>query len=97
MKCYHCGGSQVRKHGRTRNGKQRFWCRTCRCSLREEPQTNGYDEKRKDEILRAYHERASLRGLTRVFGVSRNTVSSWLKKSHSLAAARANPARGSGR
>jgi transposase-like protein len=96
MKCYHCGGSQVHKHGKTRNGKQRFWCRACQCSLREEPQTKGYD-KRKDEILRAYHERASLRGLTRVFGVSRNTVSSWLKKSQSPAAAGANAAHGSSR
>lgn len=32
-------------------------------------------------ILRAYEERSSLRGLTRTFGVARNTVSGWLKKS----------------
>lgn len=31
-------------------------------------------------ILAAYHERPSLRGLTCVFGVARNTVNSWLKK-----------------
>ena len=31
-------------------------------------------------ILRAYQERSSLRGLSRTFGVSRNTVTSWLKK-----------------
>ncbi|MBK7543021.1 MAG: hypothetical protein IPP10_15280 [Candidatus Competibacteraceae bacterium] len=30
--------------------------------------------------MRAYQERASLRGLTRIFGVSRNTVAKWLKK-----------------
>jgi transposase-like protein len=30
--------------------------------------------------LRAYQERSSLRGLSRTFGVSRNTVTSWLKK-----------------
>ncbi len=40
-----------------------------------------YDEARKAEILRAYDERASLRGVSRIFGVSRHTITSWLKKS----------------
>ena len=31
-------------------------------------------------MLRAYHERASLRGVRRIFGVSRTTLSGWLKK-----------------
>jgi len=30
--------------------------------------------------LRAYDERSSLRGLSRTFGVSRHTVTAWLKK-----------------
>jgi IS1 family transposase len=34
--------------------------------------------------LRAYEERSSLRALTRTFGVSRNTVTSWLKKEKGL-------------
>ena len=97
MKCYHCGSDKVHKHGKTSNDKQRFKCRACGRSLRENPQAKGYDDKRKDEILRAYHERASLRGLTRVFGVSRNTVSSWLKKSQGSAAVGTNPAGGSRR
>ena len=37
-------------------------------------------ELRREEILHAYQERSSLRGLTRTFGVSRATVSSWIKK-----------------
>ena len=31
-------------------------------------------------ILNAAQERSSLRGLTRTFGVSRQTVTSWIKK-----------------
>jgi transposase-like protein len=80
MKCYHCGSAAVHKHGKTRNGKQRYKCRACQRSLRENPSTNSYDEATQEQILRAYQERTSLRGLTRIFGVSRNTVSSWLKK-----------------
>lgn len=81
MDCYHCGSQRVRKHGKTRNGKQRFKCNSCCRSLRENVQRQEYSEARKDEILRAYEERTSLRGLTRIFGVSRQTVTSWLKKS----------------
>ena len=65
----------------TSNGKQRYCCKSCGRSFRENPGTNAYSEERKEEILRAYHERTSLRGLTRIFGVSRQTVTSWLKKS----------------
>ncbi|MBA3351644.1 MAG: helix-turn-helix domain-containing protein [Blastocatellia bacterium] len=43
-------------------------------------QNPAYDPARKEEILRAYHERTSLRGISRIFGVSRNTVAQWLKK-----------------
>jgi len=35
-------------------------------------------------ILAAYHERTSIRGLRRIFGVSRNTVAAWLKKASNL-------------
>ncbi len=37
-------------------------------------------QARREEIVHAYQERSSLRGLTRTFGVSRATVSSWIKK-----------------
>ena len=81
MKCIDCGSGAVIKRGRTRNGKQRFGCKACGVTFRQNPQRNAYAESRKEEILRAYHERSSLRGLTRTFGVSRQTVTSWLKKS----------------
>ena len=48
---------------------------------RADPRPNGYTEEERELILRAYQERSSLRGLTRTFGVSRNTVTNWLKKS----------------
>jgi len=41
---------------------------------------HAYPEARRKEILHAYQERSSLRGLTRPFGVSRTTLSSWIKK-----------------
>lgn len=82
--CYHCGSNKVVRNGRTSNGKQRFLCHTCGRCLRSAPGTNAYPPERQEEILRAYHERTSLRGLTRIFGVSRNTVTTWLKKAQRL-------------
>ena len=52
---------------------------------RDNPSSNAYSEERREEILRAYEERSSLRGLQRTFGVSRNTVTTWIKKSRGVA------------
>ena len=85
MSCPHCGGNSLRKHGRSANDKQKYLCKSCGRTFRENPGSNAYSEERKEEILRAYAERTSLRGLTRIFGVSRQTVTSWLKKSEESA------------
>ena len=78
--CSHCGSDRLVKHGLTKNNKQRYFCHHCQRSSREDPQPNGYTDEQRAEILRAYEERSSLRGLTRTFGVARNTVTQWLRK-----------------
>ena len=80
LKCQHCESEKLVRHGLTKNGKQRYLCKGCGRSSRDHPQSNGYTAEQRAQILRAYEERSSLRGLTRTFGVARNTVSSWLKK-----------------
>jgi hypothetical protein len=40
----------------------------------------GYTEAQKEQILSAYHERSSMRGVERTFGISRPTLIPWLKK-----------------
>jgi transposase-like protein len=62
------------------SGKQRYHCKDCKRASLEKPDY-GYSEERKEEILKAYQERSSMRGIARTFGVSRNTLGSWLKKS----------------
>ena len=77
----HCGSTDIVKNGLApNNAKQRYLCRACAPQSREDPSPNGYTEERKEEILRAYQERSSLRGLRRTFGVSPTTLISWLKK-----------------
>jgi len=78
--CPACGGLRVSLFGH-QSGKQRYRCRDCQKTWRDNPKPHGTDPRRKAQILAAYHERMSMRGLARTFGVSRNTVSLWLKKS----------------
>jgi transposase-like protein len=80
VECYHCGSKNVVRNGQTNNGKQRYKCRGCGRNSREDAQGPGYSEAEKELILRAYNERPSMRGITRIFGVSRPTLIKWLKK-----------------
>jgi len=83
--CPHCGSDEVTRNGRAPNGKQKYRCRACKRQSREHPTPHAYAEERREEILRAYQERSSLRGLERTFGVSRASVISWRKKSRQAA------------
>ncbi len=79
--CRHCGSPDLVTYGIAPNGKQKYRCRSCRRQSRENPGSAAYSTERKEEILRAYQERSSLRGLERTFGIARSTVINWLKKS----------------
>lgn len=77
--CTRCGSQHIKKNGTAPNGKQKFYCHACQAYgvLNPEPR---YSPERQEEILRAYQERSSLRGIERIFGVARQTVAQWLKK-----------------
>ena len=83
--CYHCASTDLIRFG-FQNGRQRYKCRGCGKTSRENKGSNAYDPARKAEILAAYHERGSLRAMKRIFGVWPNTVMAWLKKSPAVAA-----------
>ena len=80
LQCQHCQGTHMVRNGLAADGRQRYLCRDCGRRSREQPRSNAYGEAERETILRAYDERSSLRGLTRTFGVARNTVTSWIKK-----------------
>src|SRR5437660_11447952 len=79
LKCLSCGSENLVCNGHAPNGKQKYLCQDCRKSSRENPSSPAYTSAEREIILRAYEERSSLRGLTRTFGVARNTVSNWIK------------------
>src|SRR5690606_7652132 len=80
----HCGSDRIVRNGRAPNGKQRFLCHTCGRQCRQNPSPRGYSEAEREQILRTYQARSSLRGLQRTFGVAPATVAKWLKKVQSL-------------
>jgi transposase-like protein len=77
--CTKCQSENIVKNGKTEAGRQKYHCKACSAYGTLNPSVQ-YTPERKAEILRAYHERASLRGIERTFGVARQTVAKWLKE-----------------
>jgi transposase-like protein len=77
--CRFCHGIHIVKNGHNGQGQQQYWCKDCgkRAVLELRPR---YTEEEKEQIIADYYERASMRGVERVFGVSRQTLAAWLKK-----------------
>lgn len=76
LKCPHCQSEELVRNGHAPNGEQKYHYNSCGRNSRDNPSSNVYSDQRREEILRAYQERSSLRGLTRTFGVSPNTITS---------------------
>jgi transposase-like protein len=77
-RCTKCQSANIVKNGKTKAGRQKYHCKVCNAYGTINPSV-PYTPERKAEILRAYHERSSLRGIERTFGVARQTVAKWLK------------------
>ena len=78
-KCRNCESQNIVKNGHNASGSQQYVCRDCGKRGVLEPK-RGYSEAQREQILSAYQERSSMRGVQRTFGVSRPTLASWLKK-----------------
>ena len=80
--CRFCHSAHIVKNGHNAQGHQQYWCKNCgkRTVLELRPR---YTEEKKEQIIADYYERATpsaVRGVERVFGVSRPTLAAWLKK-----------------
>lgn len=77
--CTSCNSNNIVMNGFTSAGKQKYHCRDCSC-YRTLKTTQFYTAERKEEILRSYNERSSLRGTRRIYGVAVSTILRWLEK-----------------
>ena len=76
--CPHCGSERLQKNGRTQRGAQRARCVECKRTFTLSPKGPRHGPKFKEQVLAAYQDRMSLRGIQRTFGVCYMTVLRWL-------------------
>ena len=72
--CDGCGSERIRKNGHACNGAQRARCLDCERTFILEPTGPRYDQPFKDQVLSAYQDRMSIRGIGRTFGVCYKTL-----------------------
>jgi transposase-like protein len=93
--CRHCQSQNVIKHGVIKHGPdqqntQRFRCHDCARTFQKPEADRSYTPAFRAQVLASYQERASMRGVARIFGISRLTLADWLKKSQNPAASGAD-------
>ena len=76
--CPHCGGERLQKNGHTQRGAQRARCVECKKTFTLLPKGPKHSQKFKEQVLAAYQDRMSLRGIHRTFGVCYASVLRWL-------------------
>ena len=76
--CPHCGSERLQKNGHTQRGAQRARCVECLRTFTLAPKGPRYPQKLKEQVLAAYQDRMSIRGIGRTFGVCYTTVMRWL-------------------
>ena len=77
-RCARCGSEHLFKNGHTVGGAQRAKCKDCGGTSILEPKGPRYSEDFKAQVLAAYQDRMSIRGVKRTFGVCYQTVMRWL-------------------
>jgi len=75
--CPKCGSEKLVKNGHDYKGDQKYHCKRCgRYGTLHA--RRGYDERTRAQVKRAVLERISLRGIERLFDISRRTVTAWI-------------------
>jgi transposase-like protein len=77
--CPKCDSANVVKNGKNSAGSQQFLCKDCGKSAVMYPKYER-SEAEKEQILSTYRERPSMRGVARLYHISRNTLKTLLKK-----------------
>ncbi len=81
--CPHCGSDDVVLHGKNTTGKQRLLCRNTECSHKTfqlDYAYNAYKPGVKQQVIEMAMNGSGTRDTGRVLGISKDTVTSVLKK-----------------
>ena len=80
IKCIICASEKVVKNGTQASGRQRLMCRNCGKSFQSEYTSEGAKPETKLMIIKMSLNGSGIRDISRVLGVSPNTVLDVLKK-----------------
>ena len=88
-RCEKCGGTDIHPNGLCGDGRQKYYCKRCGYhgrlrylgGARQEAAAETKRTQLESRIFKASMERCSMRGIRRIFGVSRAYIISVLKKS----------------
>ena len=83
MNCRHCGSSSVVKFGIVAN-KQRYKCKDCGKSSRENDRRIKYSPQKKLKVLKMYLDNVGIRSIERLEGVSNPLIIRWIRNSVSI-------------
>jgi insertion element IS1 protein InsB len=76
--CPKCGSIDMIRNGHDYKGDQKYHCKSCYAYGTLDAQA-GHSEPVKTQVRRALLERASLRGIERIFRISRRTLARWVE------------------
>ena len=76
--CPDCGSVDLVKNGHDYKGIQKYHCKNCNRYGTLQAK-KGYSPQQQSQVKRAVLEWRSLRGVARIFALSRHTVSRWLQ------------------
>ena len=75
--CHACGSANIVRNGTNRCGNTQYHCKDCGIYRVLKPK-RAYLETEKATVLRAGLERCSLRGVERIFHITRQTIARWI-------------------
>ena len=87
VECPYCGSKEVSLYGKNSTGRQRYLCRNKGCSHKTfqlEYKNNACRPGTKEKIVEMAMNGAGTRDTGRVLGISKDTVTSVLKKQENL-------------
>ncbi|QGR15985.1 transposase [Sulfurisphaera ohwakuensis] len=80
IRCIYCGSTDVIKYGKTRTGKQLYYCKSCNKYWVKGGIFHRYPKEVKDMIVRIILEGKSVKEVSKEFNIPVATIYKWLKE-----------------
>ena len=78
--CPHCNGTDLQKNGKSSPDTQRWFCKGCKKYFRLEYRYNACNQGVKEKIIGLALNSSGVRDIGRVLSISKDTVTTVLKK-----------------